>query len=188
MPEGYRTSGRTPRGASASALAGRWLGLREAEQPREEHAGQDQSEEEADEIGSCIPPEYNANGVEEEGQCQDGEGGDQNPRASDIRFRVSTGAYLWNSPAAIPEQKQEDDTENASSAREPRSWRRPAEAPCNAATPASGNQLARIIHEARREGGKSAAVSGPSDRSRPEAYVQYVEDQSREKVLKMRRY
>ena len=30
--------------------------------------------------------------------------------------------------------------------------------------------LARIIHEARREDGKSAAVSGPSDRSRPEAH------------------
>jgi hypothetical protein len=48
--------------------------------------------------------------------------------------------------------------------------------------------LARTIHEARREGGKSAAVSGPSDRSRPQAYVLYVEDRRREKALKMQCY
>ncbi len=53
---------------------------------------------------------------------------------------------------------------------------------------ASFTRLARIIHEARREGGKSAAVSGPSDRSRPEAYFQYVEDRRREKVPEMQCY
>ena len=48
--------------------------------------------------------------------------------------------------------------------------------------------LARIVHEARSEGGKSAAVSGPSDWSRPEAYFQYVEDRRKEKVPKMQCY
>jgi hypothetical protein len=56
--------------------------------------------------------------------------------------------------------------------------------------------LARIIREARCEGGKSAAVPGPSERSRPrisfagqaQAYFQYVEDRRSEKVPEMQCY
>ncbi len=50
----------------------------------------------------------------------------------------------------------------------------------------TGLALARIIHEARSENVESAGDSRPSDRRSPEAYLQYVEDGRREKVVKIR--
>jgi hypothetical protein len=86
--------------------------LSEAEQAREEQAGQAESEEKSNEIGACFPLECDARSVEEETQSCDGECGDQKPGASDTRIRVSACPDLRNSPAGVPDQDEEDDTED----------------------------------------------------------------------------